>query len=96
MIHVFVPYKVKPESIEEVKAIVAKFIAAIEKNEPGTLLYKSFQQVDDPSYFTHVMAFQDSEAEMLHKKSSYCREFTDVLYPLCEIMPKAIGQNEIH
>lgn len=96
MIHVFVPYKVKLESIEAVKAIVAKFISEINKNEPGTVLYKSFQQTEDPTCFTHVMTFTDSEAEMLHKKSAYCREFTDVLYPLCEIMPKPIAQNEIN
>ncbi|WP_136468190.1 putative quinol monooxygenase [Flagellimonas onchidii] len=96
MIHVFVPYKVRPDSIETVKEIVGKFISKIEKNEPGTLFYKSFQQQDDPTYFTHVMTFTDSEAEMLHKKSTYCREFTDVLYPLCEIMPKPITQNEIN
>lgn len=96
MVHVFVPYKVKANSIEKVKTLVAKFISEIKKNEPGTLLYKSFQQTNDPTYFTHVMSFVDSKAEMLHKKSAYCREFTDVLYPLCEIMPKPIAQNEIN
>ncbi len=96
MIHVFVPYKVSADSIEVVKVIVAKFISEIEKNEPGTLLYKSFQQADDPTYFTHVMTFKDEDSEMLHKKSTYCREFTDVLYPLCEIMPKPIAQSEIN
>ncbi|MEX0314118.1 MAG: putative quinol monooxygenase [Allomuricauda sp.] len=96
MIHVFVPYKIRPESIEVVKATIAKFISEIEKNEPETLLYKSFQQTDDPTCFTHVMTFKNAAAEMLHKKSSYCREFTDVLYPLCEIMPKPVAQNEIY
>ncbi|WP_420603462.1 putative quinol monooxygenase [Flagellimonas sp.] len=96
MIHVFVPYKVKPESIEKVKEIVSKFISEINRNEPGTLFYKSFQQADDPTFFTHIMTFADSEAEMIHKKSTYCRAFTDVLYPLCEVMPKPITQNEIN
>ncbi|WP_190810454.1 putative quinol monooxygenase [Flagellimonas sp. S3867] len=96
MVHVFVPYKVKSASVEKVKVIVAKFISEIEKNEPGTLLYKSFQQTDKPTHFTHIMSFVDSEAEMLHKKSAYCREFTDVLYPVCEIMPKPVAQNEIN
>ena len=96
MIHVFVPYKVKQESIETVKGIVAKFISEINRNEPGTLLYKSFQQTDDPTSFTHIKTFMVSDAEMIHKKSAYCLEFTDVLYPLCKVMPKPITQNEIN
>ncbi|WP_420401468.1 putative quinol monooxygenase [Flagellimonas sp.] len=95
MIHVFVPYKVRPDSLETVKEIVGKFISHIKENEPGTLLYKSFQDAEDPTSFTHVMTFANPEAETLHKKSSYCREFTDVLYPLCEIMPRPVLQNEI-
>ncbi|MCL6266701.1 putative quinol monooxygenase [Flagellimonas myxillae] len=95
MIHVFVPYQVKPEAVDTVKEIVGRFISEIRKNEPGTLFYKSYQQVDDPTCFTHVMAFENEQAESLHKKSTYCREFTHVLYPLCEKMPVPISQNEI-
>lgn len=96
MKHVFVPYKVMPASIGKVKSIVSKFISAIQKNEPKTLFYKSFQQTDDPTTFIHIMAFLDIEAENYHKTSIYCREFTDALYPLCEVMPKPVHYNEIN
>ncbi|MFS4455288.1 putative quinol monooxygenase [Maribacter sp. 2304DJ31-5] len=95
MIHVFVSYKVRSRSIEATKTIIGQFIASITKNEPQTLLYKSFQEADDPTKFVHIMTFTDVTAEHLHKKSSYCHEFTDALYPLCEIMPKPVYQIEV-
>lgn len=95
MQHVFVPYKVRPEAIEKAKTAIVKFITEIRANEPGTLFYKSLQNSDSPTDFVHVMAFSNDEAEQFHKKSAYCREFTDVLYPLCEVMPKPIAYYEV-
>ncbi len=95
MKHVVVPYTVKLESLENVKAIIGKFISAIKENEPKTLYYKSFQQSDSPKKFVHIMTFSDTQAEDYHKRSKHCREFTDALYPLCTVMPKPIHYNEI-
>ncbi len=96
MKHVFVPYKVKPDAVETVKVIIGKFISEIKKNEPGTLFYRSFQEEEDPTSFVHIMAFSNEEAENLHKESAYCRGFTDVLYPLCAVMPKPVSYLEIN
>ncbi|MEO9512928.1 MAG: antibiotic biosynthesis monooxygenase family protein [Flavobacteriaceae bacterium] len=96
MQHFFVPYKVKAEAVDTIKKVVARFISKIEKNEPGTLFYKSFQEEEDPTRFVHIMTFANTEAQRAHKKSAYCTEFTNALYPLCEIMPHPINYIEIH
>ena len=96
MKNVFVPYKVKEEAVEKAKAIIAQFISTIEANEPNTAFYKSFQQAEKPTEFVHIMSFLDEKAEKHHKKTSYCREFTDALYPLCEVLPKPMYYNEIN
>ncbi|MEK6152812.1 antibiotic biosynthesis monooxygenase [Flavobacteriaceae bacterium 3-367] len=90
MKHVMVPFTIKPEALGAVGPIIGKFISAIKKNEPKTLLYQSLQQADEPTKFIHVMTFSDDASETYHKKSKHCAEFVAALYPLCEIMPKPI------
>jgi len=94
MIHIIIPFTVKTESLETVKALLSKFISAIKKNEPGTLLYKSFQQTDVPAKFIHFMTFAD-RAEETHRATKHCKEFVEALYPLCIELPKSSSFNEI-
>lgn len=95
MKHVIIPFTVKSESMETVETIIKKFISEIEKNEPGTLMYKSFQQTDEPAKFVHVMTFADEEAEKIHRQTDHCKHFVERLYPLCTEMPRATEYNEI-
>lgn len=95
MINVIIPFTVKTESLETVKIHVQDFISDIKKNEPGTLMYKSFQQKEDPEKFIHIMTFVDDNAETNHRQSSYCKYFVDKLYPLCTEMPSPAEYNEI-
>lgn len=69
------------ESISVVKTAIAEFVAAIRKNEPGTLIYLSVQSKDDPTRFMHYMEFEDNAAEELHQKSAAVKQFVDILYP---------------
>jgi len=88
MIHKMVTYKVKKDSLDEAKTLVREFVENIKLNEEDTLLYRSLQQSDDPTKFVHFMSFQDDYAEEQHRKSNYCEEFTDSIYPLCDEDPK--------
>ena len=93
MISYRVVYKVKKSAVEEAKNLVNEFIDGVRNNEPGTIIYHSFQDAEDPTSFIHVMTFKDADSEEQHKTSSYCQKFTESLYPLCEQEPEFTGVN---
>lgn len=74
-------FQVKPESIEKCKAAIREFVANIQNNEPGTLLYTAQQEVGDPTQFMHFFIFTDAEAEEIHRTSEAVKHFTGILYP---------------
>lgn len=86
MIAKIAEFKVKVDKLEECKKAIAEFVAAVKANEPGTILYESYQKTDSVS-FIHTMYFKDAEAEEMHKNSPYVKKFVDILYPNCEIKP---------
>lgn len=61
MNHVIIPFTVNSDSVETVSEIIIEFISAIEKNEPGTMMYRSFRKSDEPEKFVHVMTFADEQ-----------------------------------
>lgn len=84
-----------PKDLEKVKTIVREFMEQVKKNEPNTISYRSLQEKENPTRFSHLVEFTDIEAEHLHKKSSYNKEFTSRLYPLCDGAPQFIYFNEV-
>lgn len=80
-------FTVRPEAVDEGKAAIAAFVAAVAAGEEGTQLYSSFQQADEPTRFLHVMVFDYEEAEARHRGSEWVKRFTDALYPLTEQPP---------
>ncbi len=95
MINKMVTYKVKTESLDEAKMLVREFVESIKLNEEDTLLYRALQQKDDPTKFIHFMSFEDEYAEEQHRSSSYCTEFTDSIYPLCDEDPVFTDLNRL-
>ena len=96
MVHVIITFTIDPAySLEDVKGIIQEFIVAIRQNEPDTLLYRSFQEVEDPYNFYHIMTFANTEAQLLHRNSTYCSHFVKQLYPFCSEAPIAKSLAEI-
>ena len=96
MINLIISFSIESsESLDFVQEIISDFIAEIEKNEPDTVLYKSFRSTDSPNHFFHVMTFKDENAQTFHQNSSYCKEFVSKLYPLCIEEPKVVSLIEI-
>ncbi len=96
MVHVIITFTIDPaNSLEDVKGIIQEFIVAIRQNEPDTLLYRSFQEMERPYHFYHIMTFVNAEAQQLHRDSTYCSHFVKQLYPLCIEAPVAKSLAEI-
>jgi quinol monooxygenase YgiN len=84
-----VAFKVKPDQIDEATRAIAAFIDHIEKNEPDTLVYRSYQDAEDPTSFIHYMIFRSAEAHHKHRDSVDCADFVKKLYPCCVETPRS-------
>lgn len=74
-------YAIQSEGIDAVKAAIAEFVSYVAKNEPGTRLYTSWQQADDPAKFVHLFIFEDEAAHQAHGESAAVRQFEAVYRP---------------
>src|SRR5450631_3176895 len=95
MIHFLIPFQVHTESLSEAKSIIQRFVREVHTKEAGTLLYKSFQHLEQETMFTPVMTFRDEKAHEIHRTSPYLKIFVEGLYPLCTEKPINIRVNEI-
>ncbi|HJZ49343.1 MAG TPA: antibiotic biosynthesis monooxygenase [Roseiflexaceae bacterium] len=74
-------FEVRPEALERCEQAIREFVAYIQANEPGTLLYTSVHAAGDPASFLHFFIFEDEAARERHRTSEAVRRFTDTLYP---------------
>ena len=74
-------YAIQPEGLDAVKAAIAEFVGYVAKNEPGTRLYTSWQQENDPTKFVHLFIFEDEAAHQAHGESAAVRQFEAVYRP---------------
>ena len=70
--------------VEECLEAIREFVGDVTANEPGTLRYASWQDLDDPTRFDHRMVFEDEAAQSVHSESEAVRKFTGILYPNLE------------
>lgn len=77
---------VDPDRLSEALQAIRTLVAHT-GTEEGTLLYRSWQSVREPTEFLHLMEFVDARSEQLHATSEAVKAFTDALYPLCIQMP---------
>ena len=85
----------KKDSLDDAKMLVREFVENIKLNEEGTLLYRALQESKDSTRFVHFMTFEDEYAEEQHRKSNYCEEFTQDLYPMCDEEPTFVELNRV-
>lgn len=82
-----VPFRVRADKLEIATAAIRDFIDNIERHEPDTLVYRSYQEAGDRQSFVHYMLFKDAAAHVRHRESAYCADFVKTLYPCCEKKP---------
>jgi len=74
-------YAIRPEGLAAVKEAITEFVDYVTKNEPGSRLYASWQQADDPTQFVHLFIFADEAAHRAHGESAAVRQFEAVYRP---------------
>jgi quinol monooxygenase YgiN len=74
-------YSIRPEGINAVKQAIVQFVDYVARHEPGTRLYTSWQQADEPSKFVHLFIFDDDAAHQAHGESDAVRAFEAVYQP---------------
>lgn len=74
-------FQVRPDAVDEARALIEEFTRAVGENEPGTLFYIAVQDANEPTRFLHVFAFTDAAAEALHRETAWVKRFTEALYP---------------
>jgi quinol monooxygenase YgiN len=74
-------YQVRADAVERVRAAISEFVSYVAENEPGSRLYASWQEVDDPTKFVHLFIFEDEAAHQAHGQSSAVRAFEAVYTP---------------
>ena len=68
-------FKVRSEALEQCEQAIRKFVAYVRGYEPGTLLYSSVQEREDPASFLHFILCQDGAARTIHRSVASCRSF---------------------
>jgi quinol monooxygenase YgiN len=56
-------------------ALVAETLAAIAANEPGTIIYASHSQVDEPNLRVFYECYRDHDAFLAHEATPHTRQF---------------------
>jgi quinol monooxygenase YgiN len=74
-------YEIRPEGLDAVRAAIVEFVDHVRANEPGTRMYASWQQADDPTRLVHLFIFEDEDAQRVHGASAAVREFEAVYQP---------------
>ncbi len=79
IVHVFV--HVKPENVEEFKAISMEN-ARNSIKEPGIARFDVIQQQDDPTRFVLVEIYRSVEATQKHKETAHYAKWRDTVAPM--------------
>jgi quinol monooxygenase YgiN len=74
-------YRVQPDGVDAVKQAIAEFVDYVRSNEPGTHLYHAWQQLDEPTAFTHLFIFADAAAQQIHSESAAVARFEAAYTP---------------
>ena len=74
-------YEVHAGAVQTVKDAIEAFVRYVAEHEPGTKLYAAWQEIDEPTRFTHLFIFEDEAAQEIHSSSDAVRTFESVYSP---------------
>ena len=74
-------FVVRDDALAVCEKAIREFVEYVRENEPGTLLYTSLQEKEQPNHFLHYFIFRDEAARDRHAGSAAVNRFTSILYP---------------
>jgi len=74
-------YEVQPDAVDQVTAAIVQFVDYIESAEPGSIMYRAWQNPAKPTEFVHLFEFADEAARELHGQSAAVKRFEAVYIP---------------
>ena len=87
-------FRVKSDHVAAAAVLIERFVAAIEREEPGTSRYESYRVHGDREHL-HLMQFRDAAAQDAHRHTPHVQEFVAALYPLCDEPPTFVDLDPI-
>ncbi|NKB66753.1 MAG: hypothetical protein GKR89_06820 [Candidatus Latescibacteria bacterium] len=81
--HVLIQYRVKKDRIDEQKAAIRAFVAAIDAMDDSGIEYSSFQLPDEVS-FKHVVRLADEAAKTRLQSQPFFQQFATELDDRCD------------
>lgn len=88
MISIHVRFEVEKNSIEQARKLISEFLYEIQRNESGTIEYRSFFFQSWPHRFFHIITFENDRAEKIHRNADYTKKFIDELYKIVTAGPE--------
>jgi quinol monooxygenase YgiN len=73
--------QVRPTGVDKIKQAIQEFVAYVKTNAPGTYMYLTWQQSDDPTRFLHLFIFEDEVAQIRHGQSEAVKRFESIYTP---------------
>ncbi|MFV2016489.1 MAG: putative quinol monooxygenase [Candidatus Heimdallarchaeota archaeon] len=87
MIHRVARFEVSKDEIIEAISVITEFVEKVNTEEPNCILYRSLQEKESETKFTHYMIFSNKEAEEYHRQTPWVKSFVSKLYPILEVVP---------
>ena len=87
MISKIIEFEIRPEIKDMVIEAIENFSRTVHVSEPGCRFYVSFQDMENPNKFIHIMCFENEGAELKHKSAGYTQDFVGIINKSCKKKP---------
>ncbi len=94
MIATTVIVHVKPENVEDFKAI-SLYNHENSRKEPGNVRFDVLQSNDDPTYFTLYEVYKTPEDAKAHKETAHYKKWRETVEPYMACPRKGIGHTPL-
>ena len=84
MVTIFAQFRINEGKEAEAEAAIKEIVSAVEKNEPGALLYIMNRSKEDPLEVTVFEVYKDDEAVAAHSGGEHMGAFRQQFRDVCD------------